>query len=252
MITIKSIQMSSNATINKALLSGLDLEDKFDSHCRVIDALRYEYIHRRLSKQDLDYVLYSKYGIDKRINEYDDDTLLILVEFGLEYEKIARTKGAYTAKREIIDRFQYLHTLAHDEINDVSQNAMRQLERLNDYLQCKRAYLKVFLALDQSICRARFITFTSKIRVTNCRHSHFRNECYEESQGIVTHTLNGFQFDVTVPIHSTYHISEWEEYRLKHIFDEYSRNGKGIHLRKLNLTLDRLVALVHLFFEHLD
>ena len=32
MITIKSIQMSSNTTINKALLSGLDLEDQFDEH----------------------------------------------------------------------------------------------------------------------------------------------------------------------------------------------------------------------------
>ena len=252
MKSVTSKRLTENQLVNKLLLSDLDLEDDIEEHFKVINELRYEYIHRRLSKQDLDYVLYSKYGIDKRINEYDDDTLLILVEFGLEYEKIARTKGAYTAKREIIDRFQCLHTLAHDEINDVSQNAIRQLERLNDYLQCKRAYLKVFLALDQSICRARFITFTSKIRVTNCRHSHFRNECYEESQGIVTHTLNGFQFDVTVPIHSTYHISEWEEYRLKHIFDEYSRNDKGIHLRKSNLTLEEVVDLVHLFFEHLD
>lgn len=252
MKSVASKRLTNNQVVNKLLLSDLGLEDDVEGCLRVIDVLRREYIYRRLSKQDLDRLLYSKYKIDKHIHEYDDDTLLILVEFGLEYEKIALTEDAYSAKREIIDRFQCLDILTHDEIDGVSQSAEQQLERLDEYSRRKKECLEVFQKIDQSICRARFLMFTSKIRVTNRRHSHFRNDHFEESQGTITYTFDKFRFDIVVPVHPTYHISEWEEYRLKHIFDEYSRNDKGIHLRKSNLSSERLVELVHLFFEYLE
>lgn len=246
------VSLTKNHVVNKLLLSDLGLEDYVSGPLWVIDKLRCEYLHRRISKKDLVYALYSKYEIDKHIHEYDDDTLLILVEFGLEYEKIALVEDAYAAKREIIDRFQCLYTLAHDEIGGVSQSAKQQLERLDEYSRRKRECLEVFQKINQVICRARFLMFTSKIRVTNRRPSHFRHEHYEKSKGIITYTRNGFRFDITIPVHPTYNVSEWEEYQLKCIFDKYSRNEKGIHLRKSNLTLDRLVDLVHVFFENLD
>lgn len=252
MKSITSKRLTKNQIVNKLLLSDLGLEDDVEGCLRVIDVLRREYIYRRLSKQDLDDVLYSKYEIDKHINEYDDDTLLILVEFGLEYEKIALTEDAYAAKREIIDRFQCLDILIHDDICGVSRSAEQQLDRLDEYSRRKKECLEAFQKIDQSICRARFLMFTSKIRVTRRRHSHFRNDHFKESHGTITYTFDTFRFDVTIPFHATYQVSEWEEYRLKRIFDEYSRNDNGIHLRKSNLTLDRLVDLVHLFFEHLD
>lgn len=252
MNTIKATRMSSNATINKALLSGLDLEDKFDSHWRVIDALRYEYEDHNVSRQFLVNKLYSLYEIDKHINEYDDDVLTFLVKLGLEFEKIAHAPRADFAKDALISRFACLEFLVRDRDEIRSFYAQSQLSKLRRYSKKKKESYEAFLALGQEICRVNFIPFTSKLKVTGYRPSRFRNKHYEDSYGVITYTSKGYRFDVTIPMYSMYQFSEWEEYQFKTIFDDCSCDFRGIHLRKSNLTLDRLVALVHLFFEHLD
>ena len=218
----------------------------------MIDVFKYEYEDHNVSRQFLVNKLYSLYEIDKHIDEYDNDVLTFLAKLGLEFEKIAHAPRANSAKDELIHRFACLDFFVRDRDDTRSSYAQAQLSRLRRYAKKKKESYDAFLALGQEICRVRFIRFTSKLRVTSYRPSRFRNRYYEDSCGVITHTSKGYRFDVTIPMYLMYQLSEWEEYQFKTIFDDCSCDFRGIHLRKSNLTLERLVALVHLFFEHLD
>jgi len=52
--SVTSKRLTKNRVVNKLLLSDLSLKDDVEGCLQVIDVLRHEYIHRRLSKQDLD------------------------------------------------------------------------------------------------------------------------------------------------------------------------------------------------------
>ena len=252
MRVVTSIKMTNNLMLNKLLLSNLDLEDSIDSHRCVIDVLHEEFVNKRLSKQDFTRILYSRYNIDKHIHNYSDHTLTILAKLGLEHDKIIHIKDAYFAKREIINQFHYLDELQINELLEITLFANSRSRILRNFLLCDQAYIDVFYALDQSICNIESYIFLSDIIITNRRNQFAHDNTYLGSSATIKHTWSGYKLTIEVPLSQTRRLSEYDMYKFKIIFDKCKSTLNGLRLTSSHLTLDRLVALVHLFFEHLD
>lgn len=249
---VTSIKMTNNLMLNKLLLSNLDLEDKIDSNQLVIDLLHEEFVNRRLSKQDFTRILYSRYNIDKHVHNYSDHTLTILAKLGLEHDKIIQIEGAYLAKYEIIAQFRYLDELQSNEPPKITFLANNRSRILRNFLVCDQAYIDVFYALDQSLCNIESSVFLSDITVTNRRDQFAHDNTYLSSSATIKHTWSGYKLTIKIPSYQTRQLSEYDMYKLKIIFDKCKSTSSGLRLTSSHLTLDRLVALVHLFFEHLD
>lgn len=252
MRVVTSIKMTNNLMLNKLLLSNLDLEDKIDSNQLVIDLLHEEFVNRRLSKQDFTRILYSRYNIDKHVHNYSDHTLTILAKLGLEHDKIIYLKEAYFAKSEIIAQFHYLDELQSDEFQKIALLANNQSRILRNFLVCDQAYIDVFYALDQSLCNIESSVFLSDITITNRRNQFALDDTYAGSFATIKHTWSGYKLTIEIPLSQTRRLSEYDMYKFKIIFDKCKSTLNGLRLKSSHLTLDRLVALVHLFFEHLD
>lgn len=252
MRVVTSIKMTNNLMLNKLLLSNLDLEDKIDSNQLVIDLLHEEFVNRRLPKQDFTRILYSRYNIDKHVHNYSDHTLTILAKLGLEHDKIIQVQGAYLAKSEIIAQFHYLDELQNNEPPKIAFLANNRSRILRNFLVSEQIYLDVFYALDQSICNIESSLFLTDVTLTNRRKQFAHDNTYIGSVATIKHTWLGYKLIIKVPSSQAQQLSEYDIYKFKIIFDKCKSTFDGLRLKSSHLTLDRLVALVHLFFEHLD
>lgn len=248
MKTIEPIILTNNLTLNKLLLGNADLEYEIEDGKNVIAMLYEEFAHKRVSKQFLIDVLYSRYEIDKYISEYNNYTLAIFASIGLEHDQLIHASNAYFEKSEIIDQFKYLDELKEDSEPGISSLADAQSQILSNFLYYHKEYANVFALLDQSICRTILANVNSELIVER-RRDNFTYNQYTGSQGVITRSVDKYEFSVEMP---TYRVSELTKHNIKMHFDTCRSTTNGLRAKKSNLTLEELVDLVHLFFERID
>lgn len=240
---------TSNATLNKLLLGNADLEYEDDDGKQIIDMLYEEFVIKSIPRQSLIDILYSQYEIDKHIHEYNHHTLVIFASLGLEHDKIIQVKGAYFAKSEIIDQFKYLDELKEDSEPGISSLADAQSQTLSNFLCYHKEYANVFALLDQSICRTTLANVNSELIVERRRGNFTYHNCSIGARGVIKRSADKYEFAVEIP---TYRVSESTKHAITINFDLCKFTSRSLQLKKTNLTLEELVDLVHLFFEHLD
>lgn len=249
MKTIEPIALTNDSFLNKILLLNLGLEDEFEDGKNIIAMLYEEFVHKRISKQFLIDVLYSRYEINHYISEYDEDTLAIFASIGLEHDKIIRVNGVSFAKYEIIDQFKCLDELKEDSEPGISLLAEAQSQTLSNFLCYHKEYADIFERLDPSICRTTLSNVNSELIVKQRRGNFIYSDCYPVSRGVITRSADKYELVVKMP---AYRVSDATKHEIKLYFDACRSTSNELRAKKSNLTLDELVDLVHLFFEHLD
>ena len=250
MRTIESVKMTQHPTLNKCLMTNLDLEERV-GQLQPIEVIENLFNKRKLSKREVKEILYSKYKIDKHISKYSDRVLFFLAMHGFEVEQVVRSEEADLAKHYLIDRYFCLETLAQDENDYVSRSAKQTLDRLWVYSKFKKEYFELFKRIDKTICEVSLTWPFTKCKVRGQFNSRLLG-LHKRLQGEIRYSKGAYAFEVNTL--SAHHIalSEWDAYRLQKIFDYTSVKKNSIQLKKSNLTFERVIALVHLFFEHLD
>ena len=249
MKTIEPIALTSNLTLNKLLLGNADLEYEVEDGKNVIAMLYEEFVNKCISRELLIDLLYSQYEINRHIHEYNDYTLAMFASLGLEHHKIIHVNDAYFAKCEIIDQFKCLDELKEDSDQSISLLAEAQSQTLSNFLRYHKEYADVFERLDQSICRTILANVNSELIVKQRRGNFIYNDCYTVSHGVITRFVNKYEFVVKMP---AYRVSELTKHEIKMHFDTCRSTSNELRAKKSNLTLEEVVDLVHLFFEHLD
>lgn len=248
MKTIEPIALTSNLMLNKLLLSNTALEYEVEDGKNVITILYEEFVNKRISRELLIDLLYSRYEIDKHISEYNHYTLAIFASMGLEHNQLIHVSNAYFAKCEIIDQFKYLDKLKEDPDLSISLLADAKLKTLSNFLYYHKEYANVFALLDQSICRTILANVNSELIVER-RRGNFTYTHYADSQGVITRFADKYEFVVKMPTHR---VSDTTKREIKMHFDTCRSTTNELRAKKSNLTLEEVVDLVHLFFEHLD
>ena len=248
MKTIEPIILTNDSTLNKLLLGNADLEYEVEDGKNVIAMLYEEFVNKHISRQVLIDILYFQYEIDKHIHEYNDYTLEIFASLGLEHDKIIRVNDAYFAKCEIIDQFKCLDELKEDSDQSISLLAYTQSDTLSNFLCYHKEYANILALLDQSICRTILANVNSELIVER-RRGNFTHTHYIDSQGVITRSVDTYEFIVEMPMHR---VSDTTKRDVKMYFDTCRSTSNGLRVKKSNLTLEEVVDLVHLFFEHLD
>lgn len=248
MQTIEPIALTNNLILNKLLLGNADLEYEVEDGKNVIAMLYEEFTHKCVSKQFLIDVLYSRYEIDKHISEYNNYTLAIFASMGLEHDQLIHVSNAYFAKCEIIDQFKYLDKLKEDPDLSISLLADAKLKTLSNFLYYHKEYANVFALLDQSICRTILANVNSELIVER-RRDNFTYNQYTGSQGVITRSVDKYEFVVEMPANR---VSDMTKHEIKMYFDTCRSTSNGLRAKKSNLSLEEVVDLVHLFFERLD
>lgn len=246
---IEPIALTNNLTLNKLILGNADLEYEVEDGKNVITILYEEFVNKRISRELLIDLLYSQYEIDKHIHEYNDYTLEMFASLGLEHDKIIHVNDAYFAKCEIIDQFKCLDSLKIDSDQGVSLIADSQLDKLSNFLSAQNELANVFSLLDQSICRTEIFGCFPTITVEQRRGNFTYHRCHLGSRGIIKRFVDNYEFTVTIPTHR---VSELTKHEIKMHFDTCRSTSNGLRAKKSNLSLEEVVDLVHLFFEHLD
>ena len=248
MKTIEPITLTSNLMLNKLLLSNTALEYEAEAGKNVITILYEEFVNKRISRELLIDLLYSRYEINKHIYEYNDYTLEMFASLGLEHDKIIHVNDAYFAKCEIIDQFKCLDELKEDFDQSISLLADAQSDTLSNFLCYHKEYTNVLALLDQSICRTILANVNSELIVER-RRGNFTYTHYADSQGVITRSADKYEFVVKMPMHR---VSDTTKREVKMYFDACRSTSNELRAKKSNLTLEEVVDLVHLFFEHLD
>jgi len=250
MRTIESVKMTQYPTLNKCLMTNLNLEERV-GQLQPIEVIENLFNKRKLSKREVKEILYSKYKIDKHIFEYSDRVLLFLARHGFEVEQVVRSEEADLAKHYLIDRYFCLETLAQDENDYVSRSAKQTLDRLWVYSKFKKEYFELFKSIDKTICEVSLTWPFTKCKVRGQFNSRLLG-LHKRLQGEIRYSKGAYIFEVNTLSAHYIVLSEWELYRLQKIFDYTSVKKNSIQLKKSNLTFERVVSLVHLFFEYLD
>lgn len=250
MRTIESVKMTQYPTLNKCLTTNLDLEERV-GQLQPIEVIENLFDKRKLSKREVKEILYSKYKIDEHISEYSDRVLLFLARHGFEVEQVVQSEEADLAKHYLIDRYFCLETLAQDENDYVSRSAKQTLDRLWVYSRFKKEYFALFKSIDKTICEVSLTWPFTKCKVRGQFNSRLLG-LHKRLQGEIRYSKGVYSFEVNTLSAHCITLSEWDVYRLQKIFDYTSVKKNSIHLKKSNLTFERVITLVHLFFEYLD
>lgn len=247
---IQPVKLFNSTLLNKILVSNLGLEEKFHQ-IQPIDVIEKLFNDRMISKQEVKEILYSKYKIDEHISEYSDRVLFFLAMHGFEVEQVVRSEEADLAKHYLIDRYFCLETLAQDENDYISRSTKQTLDRLWVYSKFKKEYFELFKSIDKTICEVSLTWPFTKCKVRGQFNSRLLG-LHKRLQGEIRYSKGAYTFEVNTLSAHYITLSEWDLYRLQKIFDYASVKKNSIQLKKSNLTFERVITLVHLFFEYLD
>lgn len=237
--------------LNKVLLTNLGLDEQFGK-IRPIDIIEELFENRKLSKTKVKEILYSKYQIDHYIHEYCDDTLAFLAKLGCEPDKICKTECKSLVKYYLVQRRYCLEELAKDNNPRISQFAKLALDDIRLYSQYKKPYFDLFMKLDQTLCDAYLLWGPITVCEVKSRMSSRYCSEYVCAYGKIRYSRNKYSFAIKISSDDDINVSEWDLYRLQKIFDKVRVKKSSLCLQKSNLSLERVVDLVHLFFEYLD
>lgn len=251
MKTITPMKLTCDDTLNKILLTNLSLEDYF-GEIRPIDVIEDLFKDRKLCKSEVKEILYSKYQIDRHIHEYCDDTLAFLAKLGCEPDKICKTECKGLVKYYLVQRRCCLEELAKDKNPRISQFAKLALDDIRLYSQYKKPYFDLFMKLDQTLCDAYLLWGPITVCEVKSRMSSRYCSEYVCAYGKIRYSRNKYSFAIKISSDDDINVSEWDLYRLQKIFDKVRVKKSSLCLQKSNLSLERVVDLVHLFFEYLD
>lgn len=251
MKTIAPMALTPYDTLNKVLLTNLGLDEQL-GEMRPIDVIKELFEDRKLSRSKVKEILYSKYQIDCHIHEYCDDTLAFLAKLGCEPDKICKTECKSLVKYYLVQRRYCLEELAQDENPRISQFAKLALDDMRLYSQYKKPYFDLFMKLDQTLCDAYLLWGPrTECEVKSRMSSRYCSE-FVCAYGKIHYSRNKYILTIKVSSDDDINVSEWDLYRLQKIFDKVRVKKSSLFLQKSNLSLERVVALVHLFFEYLD
>jgi hypothetical protein len=231
-------------------MTNLDLEERV-GQLQPIEVIENLFNKRKLSKREVKEILYLKYKIDKHIFEYSDRVLLFLARHGFEVEQVVLSEEADLAKHYLIDRHFCLETLMQDENVYIARSAKQAHDRLRVYSRFKKEYFELFKSIDKTICEVSLTWPFTKCKVLGQFNSRLLG-LHKRLQGEIRYSKGTYTFEVNTQSAQRLTLSEWELYRLQKIFDYTNVKKTSIQLKKSNLTFERVITLVHLFFEHLD
>ena len=242
---IESVKLTNDSFLNKVLLLNLGLEDDVDDDRQVIDVLYDAHRHKQISCEELNRILHSRYHVNDHLHEYTDDTLIYLLLNKFVSSNALSELKLIDSKLSLTDRFLYLEELANDNTRIVSDAAKNALMNQDLYSNHIARYSEVFKRLDPMMYNISMNFFKTKFILKDRKRV-----C--ETQAFIDYTSTGYRFSVVI---TNPHYGRWPEYdvyKLITIFDEYRIDEHKFRLRKSNLSLERLIALVSVFFECLD
>lgn len=245
MKTIEPVKLTNDSFLNKILLLNLGLEDNTDDDQQVIDVLYNARKNKQISYEELNRILHSRYHVNDHLHEYTDGTLvyLLLNKFVSSY---ALNKLQFIdSKLCLIDRFSYLEELSHDHSKIVSDAAKNALYKIEFFSKSKNKYSEVFKRLDPMMYSISTNLFKTKLKLTDRKQ-------FGKTKAYIDRTSTGYRFSVVItnPRYGSW--PEYNVYKLVKIFDEGRIDDFTLRLRKSNLSLERLISLVNVFFERLD
>jgi hypothetical protein len=128
---LQSKPLTSNTFVNKCLLAGVDLDDWIDDRERLFSyILKEEYFANRLSDYDLHTILIEHFKVEDTCTKYSDDTQLILSQFDICNEQLAR-HGSFSVQYSLTSRAECLEILVHSKFVEVRDEVARRSYRLD-------------------------------------------------------------------------------------------------------------------------
>ena len=247
---IESVKMTKDLMLNKCLITNIGLEERIGplQPIKIIEDL---FDKRKLSKKEVKEILYSKYRVNEHIFEYSDRVLIFLARLGIEVDKVCKSEKADLAKYYLVERYYCLNELSQDANTTIARLAKRALTRFNAYLRFKRSYFDVFKSIDKSICDVSLTWLPMSCVLQSRLHSRLTSS-WSHSQGEIRHVKGAYKVTFTLSKKHNIGLSKWNLYRFQKIFDQVNLTEKDLKMTKSNLSLERVVDLVHLFFEYLD
>lgn len=215
--------LTQNQMINKYLLSGVELNDEFyddddNANYLFIEILAYEYDCKRLTHDELLYILYDIFQIDKQFNSYSELVINQLALLGLETHRILNSDYTY-AKKLLVLTNQHLNELNQDDNDSIRKLALQRSKLINKVKHTSKEMKLLFDSLTHRECRFHCINKTAcELIIPNSLYW-----CYKES---------GIRFMVVAD----------NEYIVASIIDEFTdscfENGirQGLELRGITHT----------------
>ena len=242
---IEPVKLTKDSFLNKILLLNLGLEDDVDDDRQIIDVLYDAHRHKQISYEELNRILHSHYHINDHLHEYTDGTLMYLLLNKFVSSNALSELKLIDSKLSLIDRFLYLKELANDNTRIVSDAAKNALMNQDLYSNHIARYSEVFKRLDSMMYNISMNFFKTKFKLTD------RKE-FRKTNAYIDCTSTGYRFSVVItnPRYGSW--PEYDVYKLVKIFDEGRIDNFTLRLRKSNLSLERLISLVNVFFERLD
>lgn len=128
---LQSKPLTSNTFVNKCLLAGVDLDDWVDDREQLFSyVLRVEYFKNRLSDYELRMILIEHFKVEETCTKYSDDTQLILSQFDICNEQLARY-GSFSVQYSLTTRTECLEILVHSKFVEVRDELARRSYRLD-------------------------------------------------------------------------------------------------------------------------
>lgn len=245
MKTIEPVKLTNDSFLNKILLLNLGLEDNTDDDQQVIDVLYNARKNKQISYEELNRILHSRYHVNDHLHEYTDGTLVYLLINKFVSSYALNKLQCINSKLCLIDRFSYLEELSHDHSKTVSDAAKDALREIEFFSKSNNKYSEVFKKLDPMMYNISTNLFKTKLKLTD------RKE-FRKTKAYIDCTSTGYRFSVVItnPCYGSW--PEYNVYKLVKIFDEGRIDDLTLRLRKSNLSLERLISLVNVFFERLD
>lgn len=242
---IEPVKLTKDSFLNKVLLLNLGLEDDVDDNQQVIDVLYNAHRHKQISYEELNRILHSRYHVNDHLHEYMDGTLVYLLLNKFVSSHTLNELRFIDSKLCLIDRFSYLEELSHDHSKTVSDAAKDALHEIEFFSKSTNKLSEVFKQLDPMMYNISTNLFKTKLKLSDRKQ-------FGKTKAYIDRTSTGYRFSVVI---TNPHYGSWPEYnvyKLVKIFDEGRIDDFTLRLRKSNLSLERLIALVSVFFECLD
>ena len=242
---IEPVKLTNDSFLNKVLLLNLGLEDDVDDNQQVIDVLYNAHRHKQISYEELNRILHSRYHVNEHLHEYMDGTLVYLLLNKFVSSHALNELQFIDSKLCLIDRFSYLEELSHDHSKIVSDAAKDALREIEFFSKSNHKYSEVFKQLDPMVYNISTNLFKTKLKLSDRKQ-------FGKTKACIDRTSTGYRFSVVItnPRYGSW--PEYNVYKLVKIFDEGRIDDFTLRLRKSNLSLERLIALVNVFFERLD
>lgn len=153
--------LTQNQIINKYLLLNTELDDEIydknnNEDYSFIKILAHEYDCRRLTYDELLYILYDVFQIDKNFNSYSEQTINQLALLGLETQQILDSHYV-KAKKLLIRTNHCLNELIQDDDDLISELALQRLKLIDNVKRASKEINSLFNSLTHRECKFRYV-----------------------------------------------------------------------------------------------